>query len=88
MEHLPLGPFDLEICTTCPPGHLAGVVMVAPATGTSVFGIAGIDGRIRTRLNGLQWARGTPGVITLQSECFDPATAVITLGDQVAWPRN
>lgn len=87
-QFLPLGPFDLEICTTCPPGHLGGVVMVAPAAGTFVFGIAGVDGRIRTRLNGLQWARGTPGVIILQSGCFDPATAVITLGDQVVWPRN
>lgn len=82
------GPFDLEICTTCPPGHLGGVVMVAPASGTFVLGIAGVDGRIRTRLTGVQFPRGTPGVVTLRSACFDPVNAALQIGDPVSWPRN
>lgn len=88
-QFLPVsGPFDLEICTTCPPGHLGGVVMVAPANGTFVLGIAGVDGRIHTRLNGLTFARGLPGVITFQSACFDPTTGALRIGDPVLWPRN
>ena len=82
------GPFDLEICTTCPPGHLGGVAMVSPANSTFVIGIAGVDGRIRTRIPGLTFGRGLPGVITLQSACFDPATGALRIGDPVPWPRN
>lgn len=82
------GTFDLEICTTCPPGHLGVVVMVAPASGTFVLGTAGADGRIRTRLQGLSFARGVPGSITLLSACLDPATATLQIGEPLLWPRN
>lgn len=82
-----LGPFDLELGATCPPGSLALVGLVSPFVNVLAAGVVGADGRLsvtfpNVTLNGpLQ-----PGALQFAVAYFD-ASFQLVIGDSVFWPE-
>lgn len=81
-----VGPFDLELGTTAPPGSLVLVGTSAPFVGALAVGVAGVDGRLFVSFPDLTVTGPlAPGSLQFVAAYFDPSFNLI-LGNPVTWP--
>lgn len=81
-----LGPFDLELGTTAPPGSLVVIGTQSPTTSVIAIGIAGSDGRLNVALPDLVLgAAMPPGAFEFVTLYLD-STSTPVIGPPVAWP--
>ncbi len=81
-----LGPFDLELSTTAPPGSLVLLGTVAPAVQVLTIAVAGPDGRVFVKFPNLTVGVALPpGALQMMAAWFDPSFN-LQLGTPVAWP--
>jgi hypothetical protein len=81
-----LGPFDLELSTTAPPGSLVLIGTVAPSVQVLTVGIAGVDGRVFVKFPNLSLGASLPAAsFQFLSAWFD-STLTLHLGGTVFWP--
>jgi hypothetical protein len=81
-----VGPFDLEIGTSAPPGTLAVVGVGAPFVSILGVAVVGADGRLNVSFPGITLAGPiAPGTLTFLAAYFD-ASFNLVVGAPVAWP--
>ncbi len=84
-----LGPFDLELGITCPPGSIAIVGTGFPSVVVLGFGLAGADGRFSVTIPGITLgAPLAPASLGFLGACLDLGTGNLTIGAPVFWPAN
>jgi hypothetical protein len=82
------GSFDLEFGTCCPAGYAAGVILLSPGPLFLATGSVAADGKLWVKFTNLNLPRGTPGILSMVSACFDRNTGRLIVGQPVRWPRN
>jgi hypothetical protein len=81
-----LGPFDLELGTTAPPGTLALIGLAAPFVNVLGFGIVGANGRISMSIPNITLTGPlAPGSLTFISAYFD-FNFNLVIGQPLPWP--
>lgn len=81
-----LGPFDLELSTTAPPGTLALIGIVAPFVNVLAAGVVGPNGRVSFSIPNITLTGPLgAGSLTFISAYFDLAFNLV-IGSPVPWP--
>lgn len=81
-----LGPFDLELGTTAPPGSLVLIGTASPFVAALAVGVADVDGKLFVKFPNLSIASSlAPGSLLFVAAYFDASLNLI-LGAPVSWP--